>query len=435
MCGEARFSLVRWRWLLPVAFFSHLAAAEPGISPAARPELKAMSMAVSNAAKPVPTVTGAQNVAANQVPAFVDFGITSGLAWRRYQNEFVSANGRVMDRGQGNISHSEGQGYGLLMALMLDDRARFASLWRWTSTHLAVRSDGLIAWRWGRANTDIAAVTDINNATDGDVLIAWALLQASARWQLPRYQTAALRLLAAIRGELLVPRPGRKYLLPGKDGFALTDGVWLNPSYCLLPAFTAFASAQPEQAEFWQQLRSDCLYLSAKATEFNGGVVPDWVKLDASGRVVGVRASASNGADAIRLPLYFAWDNEVAPGLNGLLSALTPAQPLSADTALTTAAAVQVTPAAKSNALNYMNAGYYALLARAAGMGAQARTLARQADIAWTTEPAQYYGDSLYLLARYRPFPVRAAGLTTPATAAVEASALPVAAVSKGARP
>ena len=61
--------------------------------------------------------------------------------WRLYQSRFITPEGRVVDTGNGGISHSEGQGYGMLLAVAYDDAAQFERLWRWTESHLQVRDD------------------------------------------------------------------------------------------------------------------------------------------------------------------------------------------------------------------------------------------------------------------------------------------------------
>jgi len=68
--------------------------------------------------------------------------------WRQYKKRFVTSEGRVVDNANGGISHSEGQGYAMLIAERLDDRPTFEAIWRWTQTNLLVRGDGLAAWRW-----------------------------------------------------------------------------------------------------------------------------------------------------------------------------------------------------------------------------------------------------------------------------------------------
>ena len=98
-----------------------------------------------------------------------------GAAWRRYAERFLLPEGRIVDTGNKGISHSEGQGYGMLLAVAGGDRAAFDRLWGWTQRVLMVRGDGLAAWRW----TPDGGVADRNNASDGDMLIAWALLRAA----------------------------------------------------------------------------------------------------------------------------------------------------------------------------------------------------------------------------------------------------------------
>jgi endoglucanase len=46
-------------------------------------------------------------------------------AWRAYKLKFVSEAGRVVDTANGMVSHSEGQGYGLLLAVAAGDRSTF----------------------------------------------------------------------------------------------------------------------------------------------------------------------------------------------------------------------------------------------------------------------------------------------------------------------
>ena len=77
-------------------------------------------------------------------------------AWWLYKSVFVK-DGRVIDQANGEVSHSEGQGYGMLAAVAADDREGFDALWRWTRQSLYVRGDALAAWKWdpNRATSSI----------------------------------------------------------------------------------------------------------------------------------------------------------------------------------------------------------------------------------------------------------------------------------------
>jgi endoglucanase len=114
------------------------------------------------------TATGPDAIAMPLVGA-----LTDKAAWRDYKSRFISEQGRVIDTANGGISHSEGQGYGMLLAVAADDRAGFDALWGWTRANLMVRDDELIAWRWEPDKRP--AVADMNDAADGDLLVAWAL--------------------------------------------------------------------------------------------------------------------------------------------------------------------------------------------------------------------------------------------------------------------
>ncbi len=85
-------------------------------------------------------------------PAIAFAGSLAGQdGWRAYRERFVTPQGRVVDTGNGGISHSEGQGYGMLLAVAADDRATFERIWTWTRANLMVRDDQLLAWRWSRS--------------------------------------------------------------------------------------------------------------------------------------------------------------------------------------------------------------------------------------------------------------------------------------------
>src|ERR1700726_973301 len=134
-------------------------------------------------------------------------------AWRTYQSKFISPEGRVIDDANGGISHSEGQGYGMLIAVRAGDRAGFDRLWTWTRANLELRGDYLAAWRWDPAHEP--HVADRNNATDGDLLIAWALADAGAKWRVPAYTDAARGIADAVGSRAIIPSRFGPLLLPG----------------------------------------------------------------------------------------------------------------------------------------------------------------------------------------------------------------------------
>ncbi|HEX3954083.1 MAG TPA: glycosyl hydrolase family 8, partial [Stellaceae bacterium] len=159
-------------------------------------------------------------------PCFAQGNSSIAGEWGKYRDRFVTADGRVLDTGNKEVSHTEGQGWAMLFAASADDRASFEKIWSWTRTNLQRHDNALFAWRWDPA-AGKTPVADHNDASDGDILIAWALSRAAKQWKDPAYTAAAKRVLWDIRKKLLVNAPGRLLLLPGVEGFKGSDGAFL----------------------------------------------------------------------------------------------------------------------------------------------------------------------------------------------------------------
>lgn len=233
--------------------------------------------------------------------------------WEAWRERFVAPDGRVVDTGNGGISHSEGQGYGLVLAVAADDPATFARILAFTRRELMLRDDGLAAWRW---EPDARPhVTDLNNATDADLLIAWALREA-AEAGFPGaegadgYHARAEALTASLEALVLDDPAGRAVLAPGRVGFGWREGAEdetarvVNLSYWVFPALDALGEHAPRLAEAARIGRG----LIAEAA--GRDALTDWSRIDAEGRL---HPHGLNGArpryayDALRLPLYLAW--------------------------------------------------------------------------------------------------------------------------------
>ena len=228
-------------------------------------------------------------------------------AWRAYKARFVSEAGRVVDTANKGVSHSEGQGYGMLLAVAADDRATFDAIWGWTRANLMVRDDELMAWRWEPDHRP--AVADMNDASDGDLLVAWALTEAAEAWGSLPYRIAARRIAVEVGRKLLLPHSAYgALLLPAVAGFAAADrpdGPVVNLSYWVFPALARLPLVAPDVD--WAGLGRNGLEL-VKQVHFGPAKLPtDWVSLhDASPRPAdGFPQTFSY--NAIRIPLYIAW--------------------------------------------------------------------------------------------------------------------------------
>jgi endoglucanase len=228
--------------------------------------------------------------------------------WEMFKQGFVEPDGRVVDTGQGRISHSEGQGFGMLFAVHYGDRAAFDSLWQWTQRSLQVRDDALLAWRWERER----GVTDRNNAADGDLLVAWALLRAADQWNQPDYAAAGKRIAQDIRGRLMRRVSHGLVLLPGMEGFEKPDGMTINLSYWVFPALPRLARADP--APEWEELARSGVKILGYSYFGRWRLPPDWLKLGE--RVTpGGPSPERFGYDAMRIPVYLLWSRRDSDAL------------------------------------------------------------------------------------------------------------------------
>ena len=228
--------------------------------------------------------------------------------WDVFKRRFIDGS-RVVDTGNGNVSHSESQGWGMLFAQANDDRETFARLWQFTSSALQ-RADGLFSWRWTPATAD--HVPDKNNAADGDLLIAWALDRAARRWNDQRWLEPSKRIQTAVLNKLAVDVGGRLVLLPGEQGFVRNNRRVFNLSYYVWPAIHDFAS-QPGDQGRWRRLEDDGLWLLDNTAFGTYRLPPDWAMYGGNQDIrIADGWPPYFGFDAIRIPLYLAWQNEAA---------------------------------------------------------------------------------------------------------------------------
>ncbi|CDN57914.1 Endoglucanase Y (plasmid) [Neorhizobium galegae bv. officinalis bv. officinalis str. HAMBI 1141] len=244
-----------------------------------------------------------------------------GREWSAYKEKFLEPNGRIVDNGNGAVSHSEGQGYGLLLAYLADSPSDFEQIWSFTRTELLLRDDGLSAWKW---EPDASPhVQDINNATDGDLLIAYALGLAGSRWKRMDFIQAAARMAQSILSKTVISAGGRTILLPGAIGFRAEDrqdGPVVNPSYWIFEALPVMGILAP--SDRWQALSDDGLELIRTLQIDRARLPPEWVSLKQH-PVPAKGFEAQFSYNAIRIPLYLARSNINDPGLmRGLMDAM-----------------------------------------------------------------------------------------------------------------
>ncbi|WP_420139615.1 glycosyl hydrolase family 8 [Sphingomonas sp.] len=229
-------------------------------------------------------------------------------SWDQFKAAFVQPDGRVIDTGNGGISHTESQGYGMVLAEAAGDRETFDAIHGWTERTLARSEDALFSWRY--VPTDPDPVADRNNATDGDILIAWALTRAGARWGDRRYKTRAAAIRKSIHDLMVRPMGDHVFLLPGTSGFENPGRLTLNPSYYIWPALSLFQ--QVDGAKMWGPVIAGGEAL-LRGARFGPLRLPtDWVDVAAPNDFTPAFGRPPLfGFDAIRVPLYLMMDGRM----------------------------------------------------------------------------------------------------------------------------
>ena len=305
-------------------------------------------------------------------------------AWEAYKAHFLTSDGRITDDGNKGISHSEGQGYGMLLAIFANDRPSFDKIWSFASRELYVRKDGLAAWKWEPDQTP--HTPDQNNATDGDILIAWALAEAGARWQDARYTAAARQIALAIGRNALGSSSFGPVLRPGAAGFGVLDsedGPVVNQSYWVYPAFDALKRVAPEVS--WHDIKASGLALLAASRSGPTQLPSDWTSLREIKPQPAKNFPALFGYNAIRIPLYLAW---------GGLADADRLAPFAAQWRRSEAAPALVDVASGAPGAAFGDLGYSAVsaLTRCAADGAKIPAELRQ------VRPEKYYSTTLHML-------------------------------------
>lgn len=255
-------------------------------------------------------------------------------AWDAFKRDTISADGRVVDASTPQqVTVSEGQAYGLFFALVANDRATFERLLNWTENNLAEGdlASRLPAWIWGRRDTapgkpESWGVIDANPASDADLWIAYALLEAGRLWQDRRYTALGTVIARQVLKQETAVLPGLgRTLLPGPVGFHPEPAMWrLNPSYVPPQVMRRLAALWPGEPEWGQLLASSMRVLLDTAPR---GFSPDWVEYHA-GAKPGFRpdrqTEAEGAYNAIRVYLWAGMLPEREPMRAQLLAAYRP---------------------------------------------------------------------------------------------------------------
>ena len=213
-----------------------------------------------------------------------------------------------------NTTTSEGMGYGMLIAVGMDDQATFTQLYSYvqhysqyytadTSAPLNPKeADGLMRWVVNYDNIDGLEAGAVpasqrypngGSASDADIDIAYALLLAGDKWNNPSDTAAALTMIKAILAKdttTLVDVNGKSVNVP----LTLTMGDnhstvnQFSLSYFKPAALTAFIAALNQSgdtvdATSYQTLLTNSLSQAQAMETDENGIIPGWSHFDANG--------------------------------------------------------------------------------------------------------------------------------------------------------
>jgi len=245
-------------------------------------------------------------------------------SWIQYKIDFITTDGRVLDKSLNNITTSEGQSYAMLRSVWMDDKETFDKTWKFTKENMKRPNDNLFGWKWGRLSQDKYGFLPDggdNSASDASTDISLALIFAGYRWGSTEYLDESKKILADLWKIETAEANGKRYLIAGN--WAVSDSqLIVNPSYLAPYAYRVFAQADPDRE--WETLIDPAYEILTKSSQENldkgqsVGLPPDWVSIDrqnGSLKATGINNLTTNYSyDAIRTPwriaLDYQWNKE-----------------------------------------------------------------------------------------------------------------------------
>ena len=152
---------------------------------------------------------------------------------------------------------------------------------------------------------------DRNNASDGDLFYAWALVTRGLRdgngTMIDRAIAIARDLVAACVRQA-PDGSGRLLFLPAAQGFDTDGAMVINPSYYMPRAMAELARATGAR---------DLAICAADGMALMGdlaraGLMPDWVKVQPGGMVIPGDRPDRNGYEAVRVALFLIWSDRAS---------------------------------------------------------------------------------------------------------------------------
>jgi len=219
---------------------------------------------------------------------------------------------------------TEGQSYGMMIAVQLDKKREFDRIWAWTKTYMQHTDPtdpwyGYFAWHCKPDGT----VLDRGNASDGETWLITALFIASGRWGdgegIYNYRAEAQAILDAIRskeataaatgvGDMFNPSNALVRFVAGTGANTWTDPSYVEPAY-----YELWARWASHDNDFWY--RAAAAGRAFLHTTVNGttGLMPDYANFDGTPRGSGTHSTYSYDARRTEMNIgmdYHWWAND-----------------------------------------------------------------------------------------------------------------------------
>lgn len=222
--------------------------------------------------------------------------------WQEYKSLFIAPDGRVIDKRNKDITHSEAVGYALYLAYKYEDKETFNKVYHWYHNNLKTNTVGLIPWKWGKDKKDKWHLLDTNSATDANLWIAYDNLLMYERTSEIQYKTEALQLIRSIRKNLILEMNGKTLLLPSEYGYDHDKYIEINLSYYLFFIFDKFKKY--DDNPIWSSLKKDGISLLKEARFTSLQLNPDWIQISKKDHNITLGEKSKFSYDAIRIPLH-----------------------------------------------------------------------------------------------------------------------------------
>lgn len=207
--------------------------------------------------------------------------------------ELGSDKAQIYDTGSGDV-RSEGQSYGMMMAVQMGMRTEFDKLWNYAASCMR-QSNGSFTWSMQQGS---CSAKQTGFAPDGEEYFAMALLLASRRWDTSTgidYGAEAKKVMTAMATQLMFSKS------PACVFFTMNSGN-SDPSYVLPLFYSEWACFDADNAALW----SDAVK-HAQGTFFHNacnkstGLAPEHCGLDGA-------PQDDFGPDAWRVPMNIMMD-------------------------------------------------------------------------------------------------------------------------------